>query len=146
MADANRPDVVQLLLCESAAYDETQNSWVLVRPTAHLHVRGYREDPFPHVIPRLAAYFQLIDAFGTVSLQLQVAAPSLGSGMAQVLMRSDEYLVTFPPNRTVLDGVIRLEAVPILEAAEYEVRLLAAGQRLGERSVAYLRVTGETMS
>lgn len=127
MAAGNLPDVIQLVLCESAAHDASIGSWVLVRPYTRIHLAV--NELFPTVLNRLALYYQLADAFGTFQIQVEVVSP--GDAATQpTALRTSAQTVQFPTDRTVIDDAIYLSNIPLLEPGEYEFRLLANGQRL----------------
>lgn len=136
MANGNLPDVVLLVLCESAAYDVSNGSWVLVRPLTRVQLPA--DDPFPTVLDRLTLYYQLTDAFGTFQIQVEVVSPGDTTSQPMALRTSPQD-VEFPRNRAVIDNVVYLANVPALEAGEYEIRILANGQRL--RSSLFIKIT-----
>lgn len=127
MATGNLPDVVQLVLCESAAHDGSTGSWVLVRPFTRVQVSA--ADGFPAVMKRLALYYQLADAFGTFQVQVEVISPGAIASQPTAL-RTSAQTVEFPRDRAVIDDAIYLSNIPLLEPGEYEFRLLANGKRL----------------
>ena len=140
MVNGNLPDVVQFVLCESAAYDLSSDSWVLVRP--YFRLRLPAAEIFPVELERSALYFQLIDAFGAIKLSVEVRNTKR-EGLLGYLYRTETYSIELPKDRSMIEDVIHLPSMNFLEEAEYEFRLLADGRPLGSRSVVCLNVRKE---
>ncbi len=141
MANGNLPDVVQLLLCESAAYELASDSWVLIRPLWQLRPSDGAD--FPVELSRSTLYFQLLDAFGEFRLHIEIQNMHR-PGQLSLLRRTEFYTIRMPESRVLVEDVVHLPPITFLEEGEYEFRLFADGQPLGSRSAVYLNVAGRT--
>lgn len=144
MANGPVPRVAQLILCQSAAFDEVANAWVLVHPLSQLRVQASNQDPFPHLVERWALYFQLTGLTQPAMIHVEIKGPSTIAGF-HTDFRSPGVAVNVPPNPTTIENVVQLKNVPLLEAGTYTVYLRIDGQFGGDRSALELDVTGETL-
>jgi hypothetical protein len=142
MANGNLPDVVQLMLCQSAAYDELRNAWVLVHPLCQLHVTAYQQDPFPHEILGLAVYFQLTNITQNVNVRVEVSGPANIVGL-HTSYKSNVYTVSPPNQGTHMENVIRLPGLAIIDEGLHVFQLLLDGQKSTAGGVVHLMITGE---
>jgi len=120
MAAGQKPYLLQVLPCESAAFDLAAGVWVLTHPL-HTVTPGPGKS-FPFLLDEIWLYTQLTDAIGAFALSVQLRMPQTGA----IVGRSAPILRSFPTNRMdVVEEVFHLSKVPFRRPGLYEFHVLA---------------------